>query len=653
MAVTLDYDSDYEEQEARIERRAVDSDDDESIVDADTPMDGYFTRREHPEETYAQRTQTKEDEAVSESQASRRVLNSTRQANAPGPILDAGPAPPDYAAATADRRDRGFSADHPLVRNGLFAEERPSFESRPQQPQSMTDSRLLVPRNEVAVHATEARPVDEETGLLRGDRRDRHRRKRGRCIKCCTLSWILVVAVIGAIVLVKRINKGNSNNDGLHGIPGHQNLPWTDQPSDGLTPPHRDTAQCHFTSFSTTEAYNLSNPRDFTIRENIQQSASELLFPLSQPLILGTVKVLPMHAEDSDGPDVTVLVNIATTSQIRVFQSRVFFTKTPGAEKLELLFPDLSLMQLDSRQTHCLDFAVTILVRSGTKLGNWIADLKHLKFEAPEDLFSTDSVQGNRTLYIDKDSAIKTSSGSISVKSWSGRKTYLETHSGSIDGTYALRDLLVARTNSGTINLSVEPQEADPEHPAPATLQITSSSGATNVDVLQSSTFTSTDKLPLRDYHTEVSTRSASISGHFLIGASATFTSRDGRIDIGLLPFPGNLSNSTLQTKTNSGSTSINIPSLSQPNAPVIDGLQSSHTSRAGSLHLHYPDEWEGKIEGESRSGTIDVRGPGIMGLPLPSIPYTESSRFVAQKGRGHSRLGFETRSGSVTVRVG
>ena len=153
MANTDIYDSDLEDGNASA-YNAGDESDDESLIGVDSPTDGYFERRALPRETFAanpnvvrsaEQEEDKAGEAAGERQRARsrsveRAAGSRAHARIavgneePTPILDAGPAPPDYAAATAHRREETvrygtlasspeFQSDHPLVRNGLFGEQ--------------------------------------------------------------------------------------------------------------------------------------------------------------------------------------------------------------------------------------------------------------------------------------------------------------------------------------------------------------------------------------------------------------------------------------------------------------------------------------------------------------------------------------------------
>ena len=191
MAAVTPYDSDFEEQAARLDRRELNSDE-ESGDDLDSPTDGYFRERPSPpRQLFVQRPGVEESEAKRREAAeqSHAVPSASRQQawpEEPLQILDAGPAPPDYAAATADRRELvspTFSSDHPLVRNGIFEDQAPQEPIG--VPHTTQDDRTtsrqpavppyVAPRDvEQAIDAE--RPIDERTGLL-GRRRRKHDKK--------------------------------------------------------------------------------------------------------------------------------------------------------------------------------------------------------------------------------------------------------------------------------------------------------------------------------------------------------------------------------------------------------------------------------------------------------------------------------------------
>lgn len=104
----------------------------EADADAESPADGYFTQRPFPESQFVENSsiaaeaETKAREAAenratsSQAQPSSQTISPTsatrssvwENANEHTPLLDAGPAPPDYAAATAHRRAESSQSEH-------------------------------------------------------------------------------------------------------------------------------------------------------------------------------------------------------------------------------------------------------------------------------------------------------------------------------------------------------------------------------------------------------------------------------------------------------------------------------------------------------------------------------------------------------------
>ena len=119
MASSGVYESDFEEDVSAYNAGA--DSDDESLVEADSPSDGYFTQRDHPQETFVENSAVQaeseakareaEEERATTAAAARPPSNHSSPTRSPvytdesTPLLDAGPPPPDYAAATAHRRE--------------------------------------------------------------------------------------------------------------------------------------------------------------------------------------------------------------------------------------------------------------------------------------------------------------------------------------------------------------------------------------------------------------------------------------------------------------------------------------------------------------------------------------------------------------------
>lgn len=77
--------------------------------------------------------------------------------------------------------------------------------------------------------------------------------------------------------------------------------------------------------------------------------------------------------------------------------------------------------------------------------------------------------------------------------------------------------------------------------------------------------------------------------------------------------------------------------------------MVAQHESHSGVVDVEYPDAWEGVVEVESGSGSIDVSGRGV------EVVREGKGRVVARKGKGGNggRVVVMTGSGSVKVRLG
>lgn len=132
------------------------SDHDSLYADADSPADGYFTQRPFPASQFVENSSiTAEADAKAREAAESRASSSEAQPQPSSqrtsptfatrspvwaqpdeqtPLLDAGPAPPDYAAATAHRRGESSSSSPTSTEP-----------SRPQSYGSISESREELP----------------------------------------------------------------------------------------------------------------------------------------------------------------------------------------------------------------------------------------------------------------------------------------------------------------------------------------------------------------------------------------------------------------------------------------------------------------------------------------------------------------------------
>ena len=113
------------------------------------------------------------------------------------------------------------------------------------------------------------------------------------------------------------------------------------------------------------------------------------------------------------------------------------------------------------------------------------------------------------------------------------RHITVETVSGNIKGIYPLFDLLKLSSQSGDIQAGVYPQPVLPSQPAPANLEISTSSGKIQIGLpVQVPRYSP----PARDYVTHVSSISGNILGSYFLGSIGSLKSTSGDITIMVLP---------------------------------------------------------------------------------------------------------------------
>lgn len=737
--------------------------DEESLVDVDSPADGYFERREHPQTTFiphpATQSSRSEEDKAREAAAERRGHQQhagtsgrpegTERQSPPShhsqprspvwtadentPLLDAGPAgpPPDYAAATADRRhrregsggsygslsDSAFSADHPLVRNGLMSEQ--GVFGHRSEPQSMRDTPAPSPHGEqrtglrgggegeVEGEQGARHGVDEEGGFIRrqwdrdwnGRRRWTRHFKRKRVV-----TWVLVIGTLLFILLLSGIFEDAQDNGGYPSGGNGRNNPEkppsapddgddvstpSDPTKDSPMPPHKATAQCPYRSFSVPENRTFSSSKQFSLLEFIEGKAERSFF---NDRITGTIQVAAAPPSQTDA--IVVWMSVAISGPMEIGRHRI----VRDEEGMGILFPEVEgdvnrgnsgdhsgrwYGEADS----CMDFSVGVLIKPGLNLKELDIDTANLDVQIEHGLFDypirTDDNEKNKLAttaladpnptfaHIDTIS-ITAVRGKVHADYLASRSTYIETTSSRISGTYALRDSLTVKSQSGAIAVDVVPKAASEEDPShPADFRVSSNSGKVEVGFLTDGI--GGEELPKRDYHVKVSTLSSAIKGSYILGAEAKFESLSGAVDVSVLPFYADKA-SELHTSSGSAQTRLRLLSpytTSTSSSPyhmdksaVLGHLHSTHKAYSGSLQLTYPSGWEGVIDGESVSGKIQVRGEDVemlvdrdLGDGVPRYGKGRGKSVLrhvtARKGTGESRLGFETTSGRVDVLVG
>ncbi len=296
-----------------------------------------------------------------------------------------------------------------------------------------------------------------------------------------------------------------------------------------------------------------------------------------------------------------------------------------------------------NEQSPCIYVSATIWIAPGTILETLGIDAETL---------SVDFFPG-LDYAITKSTEISVFSATLSIKAnnapekltINSRETVIDVSSGSVTGSYPLYDFLSIHTKSGSIDVTIDPKAASKDNVKPAVLRLTSNSGSVRAR-------TSTISAPDREYRADVSTSSGSIDVTLLHGIRTSLRSINGRITADLYPFGDNNTRTEIESHCNSGSTDITLhPSLSHPDAP-LKRLNAYYGSSSGRMHLRYPDQWEGTVEGTTLSGSIKLNWEGLRVIKDGKKGWLKR-HIKAVKGDGEGKLVFTGSSGSVTLTGG
>jgi hypothetical protein len=684
----------------------------------ESPTDGYFSPRDHPRARFVQNSAVQAQADNKERVAAQRpaTTSETQRSSQSRPVestplLDAGPAPPDYATATANRREEASrrqglasgtsslpSSYGSILENmSAFNEPEPGTEQRQEQDRpwlfgnqgnpfgpnfpfgpnglpfgnsthAFTPWRQPEAMVDTVVHdgGEEQRPPGPRDSAWRRGRR----RVRACCRSFSVVNLILVIAlvVLSVALLTVLCQVDNDSGEGGGGESGGDSkLPGEDDGKDGLvgdpivgdptndtipTPPSNPA--CNFRYFSKTIYFGFPDIETFSLAEELESNHKTRY-------ISGNIWVLPAPADQE----------VAVRAWVSYASSGAF---NPSDLNYDFKWDSLAIALADDEPlaSGCLDVSIRVFVKEGMELNDWTISTANLNVEFAEGLFGKgrDGL-AEHSLWLANISTITATRGNIKAANWSSRETRIITSSGSIQGSFALRDDLTVRSSSGSIDIHVDPQAADAKKPAPAYFAMSSHSGSLKA------IFTFEGEIPDRDYRTEVESRSSSISGSYIHGSETSFKSNSGNIEVTLLPYyAAQKDESELRTRGYSGATKVTILSPYKTKdmsdwrsnseedpghtlaekygsyAPVFDNLRSRHTTTSGSLTLIYPQEWEGEIEGQTSSGSISVRGRDVHRY-LDNISGPSGHHLVARKGYGSSKLRFKGTSGSVSLAIG
>ena len=278
---------------------------------------------------------------------------------------------------------------------------------------------------------------------------------------------------------------------------------------------------------------------------------------------------------------------------------------------------------------------VTLFFRPGLQ----ISDL-HIKSNTLQLVLSSDITVMQKTTISLKKGRI------VAEKFDSSRETYIDVRKTSVDGTFGLRDVLSIKAQSGSVSIKVNPKQSLEGRPKPAVFKVESRSGAVNIDYPGDKT-----NIPDREYQSSVTSRSGAVRATLLHGKETTIVIRSGSMDAKILPYGAGRGLSSLSTRMESGASKIEVLPPPGRGQNPLRKMSSSHSARSGNLQLKYPDEWQGGIHGEARSGSISLKGQDI---ELLDQNTRGGKKWIhARKGRGWSKLKFEVRSGNVDAVIG
>lgn len=469
---------------------------------------------------------------------------------------------------------------------------------------------------------------DEDVGLLTGKKSPGKRKQwlsgRGCCGSLLTCSIATIVITLVLLGIVAGVYK-SLGHKGDHRKVDKRPL----GPPRMVIPP---TLQCPYEHYSGA-VYEFANVDSFSFQEFLETK------PNWAWSTQGTVSIRP--AAGHQASDIKLSLSYATTKPWVVTASNV----AKGDNSFVLNYPDMQ-EDLDNRSTRpCLHVFVSIEVKPGVKVNSWETTTSILDITIEDGLFSHGDVQAGIGIEITGQSTFNTIAGKAKIDYWSSRETMIETISGSINGTFALRDLLSLKTQSGAIRAAVEPKQADQDHVKPA--EFLAKSASAHIDVK----FPRSGYIPEREYRSRIEGYSSHISGTYILGASTIIRTQSGGIRAELLPVCDRdaYTRSHLTTEALSGSTRLMV--LSPYNRWARGGTIHKSKSTSGHLEIQYPQVWEGALEAQSFSGGIKVEGDGVQ---IIKDEKRYGQRHVrATKGNGQGSIALESMSGRIYAKLG
>ncbi|MCJ1382572.1 hypothetical protein MMC17_005685 [Xylographa soralifera] len=627
--------------------------DDESLSNELSPTNGYFNQRpNHPQDVLvpdpsqntAEANKAREAEqeqgtnsAPENTIAPRRPSHfstpsiSTRRRLDPdfeedfhtehSPLIPSGP--PTYSAATA-----GHS--YPSPRSNSYA----SAGARNNRQYNTMDGR--------EVFLYERPPEDLGGAPLIGltDREEPAWKKRGRGYFPKDLRSVIKVLIglaalavaIGIIANMVTVS-GHHNDEATNPsrpTPGFEESPGT-APASCPGGIYKNSASLSFSSLPEFTFIEFTKGMDWDDIKDYRQitTSGELHIRASNEHLEGEVRIeLTMHYSD------------------HIIMSKVQFETSPAS--LQIFSP--SVLPGGSRiSAHpCMYMVATMWIRPGIRLDTLEIQSQSMKIIFHEGLsLNTDKIHARAVA-----GSIEFPAGNSPRVDVNPREINIGTSSGSVSGTFPIYDLLKISTQSGSIKINVEPNDALASKPVPAVLDLKTVSGTIHVDtpmLLLEDGNLLVSSVPVRDYQTDISSSSGSLHAGIILGSKLNMQTSSGSITAVLSPYGSLADDSHLTVSDGSGSVDTTIlSSISSPGKPMRN-FYSKYKSSTGSLRLHYPKEWEGTVEGETLSGSIKTDWPGMRIIKNGDrYGHYYNKKFKGVVGHGDGLLQFECISGSV-----
>ncbi|KAF2649345.1 hypothetical protein K491DRAFT_683928 [Lophiostoma macrostomum CBS 122681] len=402
------------------------------------------------------------------------------------------------------------------------------------------------------------------------------------------------------------------------------------QPAQSATPSHtpenypiRWPARCGKDYNVKTEEFSYGSPSEFQVKESMSpfdtfKTVSGWIHVVRAPSsqAAGTIQVKFAYAVSS-AVDVNSIAYKSSATGLTIGH-----TTSTG------------VMNALQQKKNCLGMSVVVYVAPGAQLDTLNVAAVHLGMQ----------VHAGVDFSVANETAISLTSGTLDASSFKSRVTKLETISGSISGKYPLLDSLSVSTMSGSVYITVAPEENAEGNPQPALFSAQSVSGSIRADFERK-------RIPERDYQITIDTKAGSVGGELIHGSKTTLSSLSGSITADVLPLGFGDETSTLETSTRAGLTEVTVQPPYKKAEAGMSKLVSSHKSISGNINLTYPQEWEGRVDGSSVIGEIHLEGKDLE--LLEEVKDPGSFRVAAKKGEGKSRMDFETVDGACDVRVG